>query len=243
MVYRCLIVIVVLFVVFNVGAFFAAAGLGVLSSPWFAIVLGFLVPFFVALLAYGSMLPSRTATGSALALRTESFRRFLASSEGKHVDWAWEHGVLREYSAWAVALGAADAWSNGRSGRATSPTRSVAMSGPMLMYTLGRPSPAPTPRRRRRAARAAASAVVAAAVAVAAGQLRLLVNELPDHSLSRLAAGHQRSVGRSRLIAAWMSLRRAVITFADSWTRPTFGGSCMRNWTLVSIAAASSERN
>ena len=44
-------------------------------------------------------------------LRTESFRRFLASSEGKHVDWAWEHGVLREYSAWAVALGAADAWS------------------------------------------------------------------------------------------------------------------------------------
>ncbi len=61
--------------------------------------------------AYGSMLPSRTATGSALALRTESFRRFLASSEGRHVDWAWEHGVLREYSAWAVALGAAEAWS------------------------------------------------------------------------------------------------------------------------------------
>ena len=43
--------------------------------------------------------------GSALALRTESFRRFLAASEGRHVQWAWEHGLLREYSAWAVALG------------------------------------------------------------------------------------------------------------------------------------------
>ena len=56
------------------------------------------------------MLPARSATGSALALRAESFRRFLAASEGKHVDWAWKQGLLREYSAWAVALGAADAW-------------------------------------------------------------------------------------------------------------------------------------
>ena len=48
--------------------------------------------------------------GSALALRAESFRRFLAASEGQHVDWAWKQGLLREYSAWAVALGAADAW-------------------------------------------------------------------------------------------------------------------------------------
>ena len=87
-------------------------------------------------LAYGSMVPSRTATGSALALRTESFRRFLASSEGKHVEWAWKHGVLREYSAWAVALGAADAWSQAISS-SNIPDPSVAMSGPMLMHTHG----------------------------------------------------------------------------------------------------------
>jgi len=130
------VVLVFVFVFFNVGAFVASAGLGVLSSPAFAIVLGFIVPFFVALLAYGSMVPSRTATGSALALRTESFRRFLASSEGRHVDWAWEHGVLREYSAWAVALGAAEAWS-AAIGSSNIPDRSAAMSGPMLMYTLG----------------------------------------------------------------------------------------------------------
>jgi uncharacterized membrane protein YgcG len=131
-----LAVIVLLFVFFNVGAFIADAGVGVLSSPWFAIVLGFAIPFFAAVMTYGSMVPSRTATGSALALRTESFRRFLASSEGKHVDWAWEHGVLREYSAWAVALGAAEAWSKAI-GSSNIPDPTAAMSGPMLMYTLG----------------------------------------------------------------------------------------------------------
>ena len=66
----------------------------------------------VAGVMYARMLASRTAVGSALTLRTESFRRFLEASEGKHVDWAWENGLMREYSAWAVALGAADAWSS-----------------------------------------------------------------------------------------------------------------------------------
>jgi uncharacterized membrane protein len=46
-----------------------------------------------------------------LALRSESFRRFLHASEARHVEWAWTHGLLREYSGWAVALGEADAWS------------------------------------------------------------------------------------------------------------------------------------
>jgi hypothetical protein len=64
----------------------------------------------VAAIAYEPLRARRSAQGSALALRTESFRRFLASSEGQHVDWAWERGVLREYTAWAVALGAAAAW-------------------------------------------------------------------------------------------------------------------------------------
>ena len=133
---KVLIVIVFFVIFFPVGAVLAAAGIGVLSSPWFTIALGFFVPFFVAILAYGSLVPSRTATGSALALRTESFRRFLASSEGKHVDWAWQHGVLREYSAWAVALGAADAWSRAI-GSSNIPDPGSAMSGPMLVHTMG----------------------------------------------------------------------------------------------------------
>ncbi len=125
-------------VIVAVGAMFVVVALGnawrALASPGVAIVLGIVVPFAFALLAYRRMFASRTATGSALALRSESFRRFLASSEGKHVDWAWEHGLLREYSAWAVALGAADAWSAAiRSSHLPDPT--TALAGPLLMHS------------------------------------------------------------------------------------------------------------
>ncbi|HEU0040818.1 MAG TPA: DUF2207 domain-containing protein, partial [Jiangellaceae bacterium] len=114
---------------------FATQGLELLTSPWLAIVLGIALPFFVGLLAYAAMVPSRTATGSALALRTESFRRFLASSEGKHVQWAWDNGLLREYSAWAVALDAADAWE--RAIRSSDiPEPQAALGGPLLVHSL-----------------------------------------------------------------------------------------------------------
>ena len=86
--------------------------------------------------------------GSALALRAESFRRFLAASEGQHVDWAWKQGLLREYSAWAVALGAADAW-----GRALAnsniPAPEMNMASPLWIYSMApsfestRSAPAP----------------------------------------------------------------------------------------------------
>ena len=78
------------------------------------------------------MLPALTATGSALALRTESFRRFLQASEGRHVEWAWKQGLLREYSAWAVALGAAQAWERALKGSSVPPTETT--HGPLLVY-------------------------------------------------------------------------------------------------------------
>jgi uncharacterized membrane protein len=52
----------------------------------------------------------RTPKGSGLWLRVESFRRFLASSEAYHVEQAAARGVLREYTAWAVAVGEVDRW-------------------------------------------------------------------------------------------------------------------------------------
>jgi hypothetical protein len=80
------------------------------------------------------MFASRSVTGSALALRSESFRRFLAASEGRHVEWAWQQGLVREYSAWAVALGAAEAWSEAVKASAI-PDPEVALSGPLLLYS------------------------------------------------------------------------------------------------------------
>ena len=52
----------------------------------------------------------RTAAGSGLWLRVESFRRFLAGSEAYHAEEAARRGVLREYTAWALALGEIDRW-------------------------------------------------------------------------------------------------------------------------------------
>ncbi|MEZ5181220.1 MAG: DUF2207 domain-containing protein [Acidimicrobiales bacterium] len=68
------------------------------------------VPLITALVAYRPLLARRTANGSAYALQVASFRRFLVESEGQYVEWAWKNGLLRQYSAWAVALDAADAW-------------------------------------------------------------------------------------------------------------------------------------
>jgi uncharacterized membrane protein len=54
----------------------------------------------------------RTARGSGLWLRVESFRRFLAASEAHHAEEAAARGVLREYTAWAVAVGEIDRWTH-----------------------------------------------------------------------------------------------------------------------------------
>lgn len=85
-----------------------------------------------AAIAYEPLRSRRSAQGSALALRTESFRRFLASSEGQHVDWAWERGVLREYTAWAVALGAAAAWGRAIDASAVPPSDVAALMPPAV---------------------------------------------------------------------------------------------------------------
>ncbi len=106
---------------------------GALNTIVGAALLGVVVALVVAGLAYASMLASRTATGSALTLRTESFRRFLDASEGRHVDWAWEQGVIREYSAWAVALGAAEAWS--KAIESSNIDRPDSFTTPLLLHT------------------------------------------------------------------------------------------------------------
>jgi uncharacterized membrane protein len=64
----------------------------------------------------------RTPAGSGLWLRVESFRRFLAASEAHHADEAAKRGVLREYTAWAVAVGEVDRWSRAVAASASAAT-------------------------------------------------------------------------------------------------------------------------
>lgn len=91
----------------------------------------------------------RTPIGSSLWLRIESFRRFLSGSEVQHVDWAAQHGVLRQYTAWAVAVGEIDRWERavGESATAMSvdpgATRMVYLA-PALMVSTASASTAPS---------------------------------------------------------------------------------------------------
>jgi hypothetical protein len=112
------------------------ASVGLLRSWPMAVAVGLLFPAIVAAAMYRALLPSRSAQGSALALRSESFRRFLHASEGQHVEWAWSKGLLREYSAWAVALGEADAWSKALAA-ANVPAAAAAASGPIILHRHG----------------------------------------------------------------------------------------------------------
>jgi hypothetical protein len=124
------------FIVLVSGSSLRIAGLGLagaVGNPFAALIFTALLVGLIVFWIYRSMLPSRSATGSALTLRTESFRRFLAASEGRHVEWAWDNGLLREYSAWAVALGAAEAWTDAVKS-SNIPEPELALSGPLLLY-------------------------------------------------------------------------------------------------------------
>ena len=121
----------------------AVAALGVVLAVWAGWRQHVLVAFGVALggtaavamAAYLPLLPVRSVQGSALAIRVESFRRFLLASEGKHVDWAWQQGILREYTAWAVALGAADAWGDALADSTIPPPQLSQFTTPFLVHT------------------------------------------------------------------------------------------------------------
>jgi uncharacterized membrane protein YgcG len=128
------LVMLVLIIAFGFSSALMAA-IGLFSNIPMAIVFAVLATGLASRVAYRSLLPARSATGSALALRTESFRRFLDASEGQHVQWAWERGVLREYTAWAVALGEADAWNKALKA-SNVPEATGTVSSPMLVHSM-----------------------------------------------------------------------------------------------------------
>src|SRR5829696_7648882 len=78
----------------------------------------------------------RTPAGSGLWLRTESFRRFLAGSEAHHAEEAAQRGHLREYTAWAVAVGELDRWSRAAAGSSTARADPAAARYPLLAPAL-----------------------------------------------------------------------------------------------------------
>jgi uncharacterized membrane protein len=76
----------------------------------------------------------------------ESFRRFLAGSEAYHAEEAAKRGLLREYTAWAVAVGEIDRWE--RAVQASSITDRAGLGyvhmAPVLMASTSKASTAPS---------------------------------------------------------------------------------------------------
>ena len=72
----------------------------------------------------------RTPTGSALWLRVESFRRFLAEPGIRYADEASERGQLGQYTAWAVALGQIDSWSRTVAASTVAPSSYTSLCNP-----------------------------------------------------------------------------------------------------------------
>jgi hypothetical protein len=103
--------------------------------------------FGLALLVRAWELHVRTPAGSALWLRVESFRRFLANSEAQHATEAAQRGVLREYTAWAVAVGEVDHWSRAVAAAGLPPTTSglsTALLAGSLMSSTSHTAAAPS---------------------------------------------------------------------------------------------------
>jgi Predicted membrane protein (DUF2207) len=89
----------------------------------------------------------RTPAGSAAWLRVESFRRFLAESEAYHAEEAARRGVLREYTAWAVAVGEIDRWQRAVSAASIAPETaglSYAFMAPLLLSSTTSAATAPS---------------------------------------------------------------------------------------------------
>jgi hypothetical protein len=104
-----------------VGGLLAGSGAAVAAWLVLAVAGGLLAGSGLAAAIGGWELRVRTAAGSALWLRVESFRRFLAQSEGYHADEAAKRGVLREYTAWAVAVGEIGRWTQAVSASTIAP--------------------------------------------------------------------------------------------------------------------------
>jgi hypothetical protein len=103
-----------------------------LRTGFAAVAVAVIVVGAAALALYSVLTRGLSARGSAIALRAESFRRFLHHSEAQHVEWAWQHGLLREYAAWAVALGEADAFHRALSASSVPPVEVSSTNGVLM---------------------------------------------------------------------------------------------------------------
>jgi uncharacterized membrane protein len=124
------------------------------GAGWYPLIAigGLLAGFGIAGVVRAWELRVRTAAGSGAWIRIESFRRFLHDSEAQHVERAAEMGLLRQYTAWAVALGEVDRWEKAVEAAAAQPGSTLAgyqhtnfaLAAPMIAQAVSTASTAPS---------------------------------------------------------------------------------------------------
>ncbi|MEO6318054.1 MAG: hypothetical protein ABIP36_04650, partial [Acidimicrobiales bacterium] len=136
-------------VVGAIGAFAGGFAANRYGRQWIVVVVmaSLLAGGGLAALLRGWELRVRTPLGSGLWLRVESFRRFLHESETFHAEEAAKRGVLREYTAWAVALGEIDRWERAVQGSSIIPADAglgYVYMAPLLVHSTSSTSTAPS---------------------------------------------------------------------------------------------------
>ena len=92
---------------FILGSFFALNGLpgiGWLAVP--CLVLG------IGMFAVSKRMPVRTPVGSAVAIQSLGFKKYLETAEADQIRWEEGQDIFSQYLPYAIAFGCADHWSN-----------------------------------------------------------------------------------------------------------------------------------
>jgi len=140
-----------------VGGAMLAAGAALSNrtgTEWYPLIAigGVVAGFGIAAVVRAWELRVRTAAGSGAWIQIESFRRFLHDSEAQHVERAAEMGLLRQYTAWAVALGEVDRWESAVENAAAQPNSSIGtyhhtnfvLAAPLIARAVSTASTAPS---------------------------------------------------------------------------------------------------
>ena len=90
-----------------IGAFFAfngIPGIGWLAIP--CLVLG------IGMFAVSKRMPVRTPVGSAVAIQSLGFKKYLETAEADQIRWEEGQDIFSQYLPYAIAFGCADRWSS-----------------------------------------------------------------------------------------------------------------------------------
>ena len=88
---------------------FSLASGGFLGAGWIA------VPFLIlgiGMIALARRMPVRTPLGSAVAIQSLGFKKYLETAEADQIKWEEGQDIFSQYLPYAIAFGCADRWSN-----------------------------------------------------------------------------------------------------------------------------------